>query len=141
MKKILFWSALIFSLCFYSCSDDNDFVQSELIGTWCETYNDPNFVMEGSVKYTFNSNNTYTWIVYHALSNIQTQAGKGIYALDADQRKLTISYTTNNETHSTTYDIIKLDSKELSLQREGTSFSRGTLGSDYRHFVKQSGHI
>ena len=136
MKKILFWSALIFSLCFYSCSDDNDFVQSELIGTWCETSNDPNFVMEGSVKYTFNNNNTYTWIIYHALSDMQTQTGTDIYALDADQRKLTISYTTDNGTHSTTYDIIKLNSKELSLQREGTTFSRGTLGSDYRHFVK-----
>jgi hypothetical protein len=136
MKRILFWTILFSTLCICSCSDDDDFVQSELVGTWCESYNDPNFVMDSSVKYTFNSNSTYTWVVNHAFSDMQTQTGTDIYTFDTDRRKLTISYTTESGTSSTTYDVVKLNSRELSLQREGTTFSRGTLGGDYRHFVK-----
>ncbi|MGI6242258.1 MAG: hypothetical protein ACOYJK_01770 [Prevotella sp.] len=136
MKKVFFWSILILSLCFYACSDD-DFVQSELIGTWDESYNDPNFIMDGSVMYTFNSNNTYTWVVNQYLSDNTTQTGTDNYAFDIDNRKLIIYHFTNNKTSSVTYNVVKLNSKELSLQKEGTTFSRGTLGSDYRHFVKR----
>lgn len=32
--------------------------------------------------------------------------------------------------------VVKLTSKEMEWQREGTTYSVGTWGSDYRHFVK-----
>ena len=35
-----------------------------------------------------------------------------------------------------TYKLVKLTSEEMEWQREGTTYSVGTWGVDYRHFVK-----
>ncbi len=35
-----------------------------------------------------------------------------------------------------TYKLVKLTSKEMEWQKEGTTYSTGTWGSDYRHFVR-----
>ncbi len=35
-----------------------------------------------------------------------------------------------------TYKLVKLTSKEMEWQKEGTAYSVGTWGSDYRHFVR-----
>ena len=35
-----------------------------------------------------------------------------------------------------TYKLVKLTSDEMEWQREGTTYSVGTWGVDYRHFVK-----
>jgi hypothetical protein len=35
-----------------------------------------------------------------------------------------------------TYKLVKLTSKEMEWQKEGTTYSVGTWGSDYRHFVR-----
>lgn len=108
-----------------------------MTGTWVESYSDPYFIMDGSVKYTFNSDNTYTWAIDNFSENTPTQIGKDSYTFDTDNRKLILNSSTQSGPHSTTYDIVKLTYKELSLQKEGTTYSRGTLGSDYRHFVKE----
>ncbi len=36
-----------------------------------------------------------------------------------------------------TYKLVKLTSKEMEWQKEGTTYSVGTWGSDYRHFVRR----
>lgn len=138
MKSIRFYlMALAAFFLLASCEKEDDFNQNELIGTWVESYDDEYFVMDGSVQYTFNANGTYRKVVNHYVGDAATVTETNTYGLDTDNRKLSLNYYTESGTQSITYDVVKLNSKEMSLQREGTTYSRGTLGSDFRHFVRR----
>lgn len=45
-------------------------------------------------------------------------------------------YTSNPDESNVTYVIVKLTSDEMAWQKVGTTYSEGTWGSDYRHFVR-----
>ncbi len=138
MKSIRFYlMALAAFFLLASCEKEDDFNQNELIGTWVESYDDEYFVMDGSVQYTFNADGTYRKVVNHYVGHAATVTETNTYGLDTDNRKLSLNYYTESGTQSITYDVVKLNSKEMSLQREGTTYSRGTLGSDFRHFVRR----
>ena len=55
MKRILTIIAAI--VCLAACEKPVD--TSKIIGTWSECYDDPNFVMDGTVEYTFKADGTY----------------------------------------------------------------------------------
>ena len=42
----------------------------------------------------------------------------------------------NSDDSNATYVIVKLTSDEMAWQKVGTTYSEGTWGSDYRHFVR-----
>ena len=52
MKKtfLLFATAIMI---FSSCSKDEDINITNLIGTWDECYDNPHFIMDGTIEYTF----------------------------------------------------------------------------------------
>ena len=55
MKRILTIMAAI--VCLTAC--EKPINTSMIIGTWSECYDDPNFIMDGTVEYTFNEDGTY----------------------------------------------------------------------------------
>ena len=108
---------------------------NKLEGTWYEQYDATVFAMDGSVTYTFDGNNHYQMHVYNALGG-ESHDYSGTYAIDLiDKGTITIN-PAMSDFSNVTYKLVKLTSKEMEWQREGTTYSVGTWGSDYRHFVK-----
>ncbi len=43
----------------------------------------------------------------------------------------------DSDDSNVSYVIVKLTSSEMAWQKVGTTYSEGTWGSDYRHFVRK----
>ena len=133
MKRILnfaFCAALLVAgLCGCEKIDVN-----KLEGTWTEQYDPMVFAMDGSVTYTFDGNGNYQKQVY--VLGCESQHYNGTYAIDLiDKGTITINPEMSDYSN-VTYKLVKLTSKEMEWQKEGTTYSPGTMGSDYRHFVR-----
>ena len=108
---------------------------SKLEGTWSEQYDPTVFAMDGSVEYTFDGNNHYLLHTYDALGG-ESYDYSGSYAVDLiNKGTITINPAMSDDSN-VTYKLVKLTSKEMEWQKEGTTYSVGTWGSDYRHFVR-----
>ena len=133
MRKILSFvcaALLVAGLCGCEKIDVN-----KLEGTWSEQY-DPNvFAMDGSVEYTFDGNGHYQMHVYDALSG-ESHDYNGSYAIDLINKGTITINPQMSDFSIVTYKLVKLTSKEMEWQKEGTTYSVGTWESDYRHFVR-----
>ena len=130
MKRIL--TILAAMACLVACEKPID--TSMIIGTWNECYDDPNFIMDGTVEYTFNDDGTYQVYAYDALSgNEVTRTHE--YTLDGDV--ITLNTAATDSAHSPSYTITELDDKEMSWQKVGTTYTPGSNGSDYKHFKRK----
>ena len=109
--------------------------QENIEGTWSEQYDPTVFAMDGSVTFTFDGNNHYQLHIYDALSG-GSYDQSGTYALDLiDKNTITLN-PIMSDFSGADYKIVKLTSDEMAWQRVGTTYSPGTWGSDYRHFVR-----
>ena len=106
-----------------------------LEGTWTEQYDPTVFAMDGSVEYTFDGSNHYQMHVYDALSG-ESHDYSGTYAIDLINKGTITINPQMSDYSNVTYTLVKLTSKEMVWQKEGTTYSVGTWGSDYRHFVR-----
>jgi len=129
--KSLFCAALLVAgLC--ACEKVN---VNKLKGTWSERYDPEVFAMDGSVMYTFDGNNGYQVYVHDLLSN-EPREYSGHYAIDLINKGTITINPEMSDYSNVTYKIVKLTSTEMEWQKEGTTYSVGTWGSDYRHFVR-----
>ncbi len=109
---------------------------NKLEGTWSEQYDPMVFAMDGFVEYTFDGSNHYQMHVYDVLSG-ESRDYSGTYAIDLiDKGTITIN-PSMSDFSNVTYKLVKLTSDEMEWQREGTTYSVGGWGGDYRHFVKK----
>ena len=119
--------------------------EANLPGTWSESYDADKFAFDGILRYTFDGGDTYT--LYTSNPDVSSQhTTTGNYALSSKGtygQKLTgdNSITINlnpekSDESNVTYVIVKLTSDEMAWQKVGTTYSEGTWGSDYRHFVR-----
>ena len=108
---------------------------SKLEGTWSEQYDPTVFAMDGSVEYTFDENNHYLLHTYDALGG-ESHDYSGSYAVDLINKGTITINPQMSDFSNVTYTLVKLTSKEMVWQKEGTTYSVGTWGSDYRHFVR-----
>ena len=108
---------------------------NKLEGTWSEQYDPTVFAMDGSVTFTFDGNNGYQLHVYDALSG-ESHDYSGHYAIDLINKGTITINPAMSDFSNVTYKLVKLTSKEMEWQKEGTTYSQGTWGSDYRHFVR-----
>ena len=60
----------------------------------------------------------------------------GSYAIDLINNGTITLNPQMSDFSNITYTLVKLTSKEMAWQKEGTTYSVGTWGSDYRHFVR-----
>ena len=105
---------------------------SKLEGTWSEQYDPTIFAMDGSLTYTFDGDCTYRLHVYVLGGGSSDNMGR--YVVDKESGTITLQLTPDMTAN--TYNIVKLTSNEMEWQKEGTTYSVGTWGSDYRHFVR-----
>ena len=130
LKTMFFPVLLMAGLCGCEKIDLN-----KLEGTWSEEYDSSDFVMDGSVTYTFDGSGHYLLNVYDALSG-ELHDYSGSYAIDlTDKNTITINPQMSDYSNIT-YKFVKLTSREMEWQKEWTTYSKGTWGSDYRHFVR-----
>ena len=108
---------------------------NRLEGTWSEQYDPMVFAMDGSVEYTFDGNNHYQLHVYDALSG-ESHDYSGIYAIDMFGKGTITLNPQMSDFSGATYKVVKLTSKEMEWQKKGTTYSIGTWGVDYRHFIR-----
>ena len=134
MKSIL--KTMIYSILlvagFCSCEKLD---MNKLEGTWSEQYDPMVFAMDGSVKYTFDGNNHYQLYVYDALAG-ESHDYSGCYAIDLINKGTITLNPQMSDFSNVTYTLVKLTSTEMVWQKEGTTYSAGTWGSDYRHFLR-----
>ena len=94
----------------------------------------PDFIMDGTVEYTFKADGTYQVYAYDALSgNEVTRTHE--YTLDGNV--ITLNTATTDNAHSPSYTITELDDNEMSWQKVGTTYTPGSNGSDYKHFKRK----
>lgn len=121
-------------------SCDKEYVeinQQNIIGTWVEDYSDyPYYASEGGATWTFAEDHK---VAIH------------FYDVFAGDHDMTRSYFVGGEFGSNiivfdpfmsdcsgeSFKIVKLTKREMEWQREGTEFSPGTLGSEFKHFVRK----
>ena len=115
-----------------SCSKDKDINVTNLVGTWDECYDNPHFIMDGTVEYTFYENGTYQVYSYDALSHME-YTRTNTYILQNDLLILNTEHSENE----LRYHIVEFKKNEMAWQRVGTKYSEGTLGSDYKHFKRK----
>ena len=130
MKRILLIMTAIICLC--GCEKPIDTLM--IIGTWSECYDDPNFIMDGTVEYTFNEDGTYQVYSYDALSGNEVTRTHEYIIKDG---VITLNTAATDSANSTSYTITELDDKEMSWQMVGTTYTPGSNGSDYIHFKRK----
>lgn len=119
-------------ICLCGCEKPID--TSMIIGTWSECYDDPNFIMDGTVEYTFNEDGTYLVYSYDALSGNEVTRTHEYIIKDG---VITLNTAAIDSANSTSYTITELDDKEMSWQMVGTTYTPGSNGSDYKHFKRK----
>ena len=131
MMKSVFTLLAATALLATSCSKDEVIEVPQLTeGYWGECYDNPNFSMDSSVKYKFELDGTYTLKVNHALVDTTV-----IYTHNYQLQNNVLTLQTDSPVaEQQSYNIILLNEEEMAWQRVGTSYSEGTLSSDYKHF-------
>jgi len=107
-----------------------------LVGTWDEYYDDPAFVMDGSVTWNILPDEIRMH-VYDALSNESRDWFIG-YSVEREGGKYVISLDYPEEWYyqaDESFEIVRLTDREMAWQKVGTTFSRGSYSSNYLHFV------
>ena len=130
MKRILTIMAAI--VCLVACEKSVD--TSMIIGTWSECYDDPDFIMDGTVQYTFNDDGTYMVYSYDALSGNEVTRTHKYTIKDG---VITLNTAATDSANSTSYTITELDDMEMSWQKVGTTYTPGSNGGDYKHFKRK----
>ena len=130
MKRILLIMTAIICLC--GCEKPID--TSMIIGTWSECYDDPNFIMDGTVEYTFNEDGTYLVYSYDALSGNEVTRTHEYIIKDG---VITLNTAATDSANSISYTITVLEDKEMSWQKVGTTYTPGSNGSNYKHFKRK----
>ena len=130
MKRLLTIMAAI--VCLAGCEKSVD--TSKIIGTWSECYDDPNFIMDGTVEYTFKADGTYQVYAYDALSGNKVTS---THEYTIEGNVITLNTAATDSADSPSYTITKLNSKEMSWQKVGTSYTPGSNSSDYKHFKRK----
>ena len=93
--------------------------------------------MDGSVEYTFDGNNNYQLRTYDALSG-ESHDYSGRYAIDLINKGTITINPQMSDYSNVTYTLVKLTSKEMVWQKEGTTYSVGTWGGGLSAFYKIS---
>lgn len=138
MKKTIFTTlAIAISLLLLASCDDDELEVSDanILGSWVEDYSDyPYYISEGRLTWSFGNDGFAAIHIYDVFAgdydNFKTYKigllGKNVISLD----NVTSDYSGED------YTIKKLTKNEMEWERVGTTFSKGTVGSDFRHFVR-----
>ena len=143
MKKI---SLLITAILVLVGCSKLEIYEANLPGTWSESYDASKFAFDGILRYTFDGGDTYMLYTSNPDGNSQNTTtgkytleseGKYIQKMTGDNSIIITLNPDDSDDSNVSYVIVKLTSSEMAWQKVGTTYSEGTWGSDYRHFVRK----
>ena len=143
MKKI---SLLITAILVLVGCSKLEIYEANLPGTWSESYDASKFAFDGILRYTFDGGDTYMLYIYNPDGSSQNTTtgkytleseGKYIQKMTGDNSIIITLNPDDSDDSNVSYVIVKLTSSEMAWQKVGTTYSEGTWGSDYRHFVRK----
>ena len=143
MKKISLLITAILVL--VGCSIHEIYV-ANLPGSWSESYDACKFAFDGILRYTFDGGDTYMLYTSNPDGSSQNTTtgkytleseGKYIQKMTGDNSIIITLNPDDSDDSNVSYVIVKLTSSEMAWQKVGTTYSEGTWGSDYRHFVRK----
>ena len=139
MKKI---SLIIMAILAFAGCSKLEVNKENILGTWVDDYSAyPYYAPEGGETYTFNADGTVDIHYYdvfagdHDVQRTYTVgAVEGTSGMENDVLLL--------DPHMSDYSgdgfkIVKLTKTEMEWQRLGTTFQKGTVGSDFKHFRRK----
>ena len=102
---------------------------AKIIGKWAESYEKyPDFNMDAAVYHSFKENAAYNIDVYDSEGGVLKNEQQYTYS----EGIITVYSFSGDDK----YAIVKLSDNEMEWQKIGTDFSEGTIGTDYKHFVR-----
>lgn len=134
MRKILFAFLLVMPFISACSKADLDITEENILGKWTEDYSEyPYLATEGWTSYTFNYDSTVGVHIYDVFAGSSDRqmtyiVENGEIWLNPEQSDLS----------GEQFKIVKLTKDEMEWQRVGTAFAKGTVGSDFKHFVRSS---
>lgn len=139
MKKISLLVLAILSIAGCSKLDVNEV---NILGTWVDDYSAyPYYAPEGSETYTFNANGTvdiHFYDVFAGDHDVKRTFTVGTVVSSSGEEKDMLTFNPHMSDYSgESFRIVKLTKKEMEWQRLGTTFQKGTVGSDFKHFVRK----
>ena len=136
MKKILLF--IISILAFVGCS--KLYVnEANILGTWADDYSAyPYYAPEGGETYIFKADGTLDIHFYDVFAGDHDTATKYQITYNENDGTSIISFPSSEYTMDIqAFAVTKLTKKEMEWQRLGTTFQEGTVGSDFKHFVRK----
>lgn len=128
---------------FTSCDKDELEISKEnVLGQWEEDYsNYPYYASEGGVTYTFNSNGTvdvHYYDVFAGDHDVQRTYSVGtIETTSGMENDILLLDPHMSDYSGEGFKIVKLTKTEMEWQRLGTTFQKGTVGSDFKHLIRK----
>lgn len=118
------------------CNKDDDMTinQENIIGEWEETYEKyPYFMQDGFLKWNFKADNNVDVHVYDIFAG-DSYVTRSYYI---EKNVIHLDAELSDKNSGRDYNITKLTKDEMEWQMVGTSFAKGTVGSDFRHFKRK----
>ncbi len=139
MKKISLFIMAI--LAFAGCSK-LEVNQANILGTWVDDYSAyPYYAPEGGETYTFNADGTVDIHYYDVFAgDHDVQKTYTVWSLETPSgiENDVLSFNPQmSDLSGDNFKIVKLTKTEMEWQRLGTTFQKGTVGSDFKHFVRK----
>ena len=136
MKKISLFIMAI--LAFAGCSK-LEVNKENILGTWVDDYSAyPYYAPEGGETYIFNANGTVDVHYYDVFAgDYDVQKTYTVWSLGtlSGMEDGVLSFNPEMSDFSgEDFKIVKLTKNEMEWQRLGTTFQKGTVGSDFKHF-------
>ena len=101
-----------------------------LIGSWYEHYDPTVFSFDGASVVTFSADGAALWRTASFLGEGSSSDQEYRYTYE----KGVLTLVSGTETEA--YEVIFLSKDEMAWQRVGTTYSRGSWASDYKHFLR-----
>ena len=139
MKKISLFIMAI--LVFAGCSK-LEVNQANIIGTWVDDYSAyPYYAPEGGETYTFNADGTvdvHYYDVFAGDHDVQRTYIVGpVEGTSGMENDVLLLDPHMSDYSGDGFKIVKLTKNEMEWQRLGTTFQKGTVGSDFKHFRRK----
>lgn len=123
-----------------SCDKDELEISKEnVLGQWVEDYSDyPYFAPDGYLTYTFRADGIVDIHVYDVFAGDTDVHGSYTVAVDHGEGRDVLCINPHiSDFSSESYKIVKLTKNEMDWQRVGTTFQKGTVGSDFKHLIRR----
>lgn len=136
MKKI---SLVIMAILAFAGCTKLEINENNILGTWVDDYSAyPYYCPEGGETYTFKADGTLDIHFYDVFAGEQNTATRFQITQDEKDGPSIILFSSSEFTMDVqSFVVTKLTKKEMEWQRLGTTFQEGTVGSDFKHFVRK----